>query len=108
MPYPAARTPLPTLPLVLLLSLPLLPAAAPADPGRGWAAAPSGGGRPSFYGEGVPGAALQDTVVVTNRGAGPLAVRLRAAGAGLRVAFAGPAVLAVPARTRAESRGAPA
>ena len=102
MPYPAARAPLLSLPLVLLLSLPLLLAAAPADSGGGWAAAPSGGGRPSFYCEGVPGAVLQDTVAVVNRGAGPLTVRLRAVGAGLRVAFAGPAVLAVPARTRAE------
>ncbi|MGW1273274.1 COG1470 family protein, partial [Streptomyces sp. NPDC002491] len=102
MPYPAARAPLLTLPLVLLLSLPLLLAAAPARAGGGWAAAPSGDGRPSFYCEGVPGAVLQDTVAVTNRGAEPLTVRLRAVGTGLRVAFAGPGVLAVPARTRAE------
>ncbi|MDX3578619.1 hypothetical protein [Streptomyces sp. FL07-04A] len=102
MPYPAARAPLLTLPLVLLLSLPLLLAAAPAGAGGAWAAAPAGDGRPSFYCEGVPGAVLQDTVAVTNRGAGPLTVRLRAVGAGLRVAFAGPAALAVPARTRAE------
>ncbi|MGQ4360482.1 COG1470 family protein [Streptomyces sp. SAS_272] len=102
MPYPAARAPLLSLPLVLLLTLPLLLAAAPAESGGGWAAAPSGDGRPSFYCEGAPGAVLQDTVAVTNRGAGPLTVRLRAAGAGLRVVFAGPAALAVPARTRAE------
>ncbi|MDQ0961359.1 hypothetical protein QFZ66_005237 [Streptomyces sp. B4I13] len=102
MPYPAARAPRLSLPLVLLLSLPLLLAAVPADSGADWSAAPSGGGRPSFYCEGVPGAVLQDTVAVTNRGAEPLTVRLRAAGAGLRVAFAGPAALAVPARTRAE------
>ncbi|WP_230195532.1 hypothetical protein, partial [Streptomyces coriariae] len=94
MPYAAARA------LLLTLSLPLLLAATPATPG-GWSVAPSGGGRPSFYAEGTPGAALQDTLSVTNRGTGPLTVRLRATGDGLRVAFAEPA-LGIPARTRAE------
>ncbi|MGW2616402.1 hypothetical protein [Streptomyces sp. NPDC001500] len=97
MPYATAR--------VLLLSLPLLCSALPAGlPGAGpagWSAAPSGGGRPSFYAEGTPGTALRDTVAVTNRGTRPLAVRLGAAGPGLRVAFA-ETVLDVPARTRAE------
>ncbi|WP_406008550.1 hypothetical protein OG440_22280 [Streptomyces sp. NBC_00637] len=95
MPYAAARA------LLLTLSLPLLLAATPATPG-GWSVAPSGGGRPSFYAEGTPGAVLQDTLAVTNRGTEPLTVRLRATGDdGLRVAFAEPA-LGVPARTRAE------
>ncbi|MFI1924905.1 MULTISPECIES: hypothetical protein [unclassified Streptomyces] len=93
MPYAAARALLP-------LSLPLLLAATPATPG-GWSVAPSGGGRPSFYAEGTPGAVLRDTLSVTNRGTGPLTVRLRATGDGLRVAFAEPA-LGIPARTRAE------
>ncbi|WP_307167610.1 hypothetical protein [Streptomyces rishiriensis] len=94
MPYAAVRV------LLLTLSLPLLLAATPAAPG-GWSVAPSGGGRPSFYAEGTPGAVLQDTLAVTNRGTGPLTVRLRATGDGLRVAFAEPA-LGIPARTRAE------
>ncbi|MFJ9023773.1 hypothetical protein ACIRPU_27950 [Streptomyces sp. NPDC102259] len=94
MPYAAARA------LLLTLSLPLLLAATPATPG-GWSVAPSGGGRPSFYAEGTPGAVLQDTLAVTNRGTEPLTVRLRATGDGLRVAFAEPA-LGIPARTRAE------
>ncbi|MFI5476403.1 hypothetical protein ACIA6D_40200 [Streptomyces cacaoi] len=94
MPYAAARA------LLLTLSLPLLLAATPATPG-GWSVAPSGGGRPSFYAEGPPGAVLQDTLSVTNRGTQPLTVRLRATGDGLRVAFAEPA-LGIPARTRAE------
>ncbi|MFD9393120.1 hypothetical protein ACFWBB_21125 [Streptomyces sp. NPDC060000] len=94
MPYADARA------LLLTLSLPLLLAAGPATTG-GWSAAPSGGGRPSFYAEGAPGAVLRDTLSVTNRGTEPLTVRLRAIGDGLRVAFAGP-VLGIPARTRAE------
>ncbi|MFG3032311.1 hypothetical protein ACGFZJ_27770 [Streptomyces sp. NPDC048253] len=94
MPYAAARA------LLLTLSLPLLLAATPATSG-GWSVAPSGGGRPSFYAEGTPGAVLQDTLSVTNRGTGPLTVRLRASGDGLRVAFAEQA-LRIPARTRAE------
>ncbi|MFI5967684.1 hypothetical protein ACIA8J_36665 [Streptomyces asoensis] len=94
MPCAAARV------LLLTLSLPLLLAAGPTTAG-GWSAAPSGGGRPSFYAEGTPGASLRDTVWVTNRGTRPLTVRLRATGDGLRVAFAERA-LAVPARTRAE------
>ncbi|MFI7501109.1 hypothetical protein ACIBVL_21910 [Streptomyces sp. NPDC049687] len=100
MPYAraAARA---LLPLSLTLTLPLLAAAAPAPTG-GWSVAPSGGGRPSFYAEGAPGAVLQDTVAVTNRGTRPLTVRLRGTGlGGLPVAFAETAVR-VPARTRAE------
>ncbi|MER5429319.1 NEW3 domain-containing protein [Streptomyces sp. NPDC002588] len=86
----------------LLLSLPLLVAAAPAATAGGWSAAPSGGGRPSFYAEGAPGSVLQDTVAVTNRGPRPLTVRLSGTGpAGFAVAFAEGAVR-VPARTRAE------
>ncbi|MFF3938793.1 COG1470 family protein [Streptomyces phaeofaciens] len=81
----------------LLLSLPLLLGATPG-PG-GWTAVPSGGGRPAFYAEGVPGAVLQDSVSVVNRGARALTVRL--AGSGLPVTFA-EAALRVPARTRAE------
>ncbi|MFF5184131.1 hypothetical protein ACFY30_10145 [Streptomyces sp. NPDC000345] len=85
----------------LLLTLPLLVAAGPAT-AAGWSAAPSGGGRPSFYAEGAPGSVLQDTVAVTNRGTRPLTVRLRGTGlGGLPVAFADSAVR-VPARTRAE------
>ncbi|WP_460066398.1 COG1361 family protein [Streptomyces sp. YKOK-I1] len=84
----------------LLLTLPLLVAAAPAA--DGWSAAPAGGGRPSFYAEGAPGAVLQDTVAVTNPGTRPLTVRLRGTGlGGLPLAFAETAV-DVPARTRAE------
>ncbi|WP_416979193.1 hypothetical protein [Streptomyces sp. T028] len=104
----AARALLLILPLPLPLSLPLLVAAAPAAPaaaataGGGWSAAPSGGGRPSFYAEGAPGVVLQDTVAVTNRGTRPLTVRLRGTGlGGLPLAFAETAV-EVPARTRAE------
>ena len=107
MPYARAAlaTRAPRIPRALLLaalplSLPLLSAASPA-PGD-WAAAPTGAGRPSFYAEGAPGTVLQDTVAVTNRGAGPLTVRLRGTGlGGLPVAFAETAV-EVPARTRAE------
>ncbi|MFF1545475.1 hypothetical protein [Streptomyces sp. NPDC058291] len=93
MPYATVR--------VLLLSLPLLLAGAPAAGPAGWSASPSGGGRPSFYAEGTPGTALRDAVAVTNRGTGPLSVRLRVTGAGLRAAFAEP-VLDISARTRAE------
>ncbi|SMF59332.1 hypothetical protein [Streptomyces sp. Amel2xC10] len=81
----------------LLLSLPLLLGATPA-PG-GWSAVPSGGGRPAFYAEGVPGTVLQDTVSVVNRGTRTLTVRLT--GTGLPVRFARTAV-DVPARTRAD------
>lgn len=88
MPYAAA--------CALLLTLPLLPAAAPAE---GWSAAPSGGGRPSFYAEGAPGAVLEDTLSVTNRGTRPLTVRLHATD--LPVTLAETA-LRIPARTRAE------
>ncbi|MFF8973292.1 hypothetical protein [Streptomyces sp. NPDC014995] len=92
MPYAAACALLLTLPL-----LPPLPAAAPAA--DGWSAAPSGDGRPSFYAEGAPGAVLEDTLAVTNRGARPLTVRLH--GTRLPVTLAETA-LRVPARTRAE------
>ncbi|MFG2574361.1 hypothetical protein [Streptomyces sp. NPDC048481] len=102
MPYATARVLLLSLPLLSPALLPpALPAGAPNAGPDGWSAAPAGGGRPSFYAEGAPGAALRDTVAVTNRGTRPLAVRLGAAGPGLRVAFAETA-LDVPARTRAE------
>ncbi|MGW7823454.1 COG1470 family protein [Streptomyces puniciscabiei] len=67
-----------------------------------WSVAPAGGGRPSFYAEGPPGAVLQDTVAVTNPGPAPVVVRL--SGTGLRTVFAEKAErgLRVPARTRAE------
>ncbi|MEV0176559.1 hypothetical protein AB0I00_36310 [Streptomyces sp. NPDC050803] len=84
----------------LWLSLLVLAVAAPtATAAEGWSVAPSGGGRPSFYAEGAPGAVLQDTVSVANRGGEPVTVRLTATGAA--VAFARTEVR-VPARTRAE------
>ncbi|MGW1726351.1 COG1470 family protein [Streptomyces sp. NPDC002306] len=86
------------LPLSLLL-LGAAPSAAASSPAADWSAAPSGGGRPAFYGEGTPGTVLQDTVSVTNRGGRPVTVRLR--GTGVPVAFATTAVR-VPARTRAD------
>ncbi|MFI5795101.1 hypothetical protein [Streptomyces sp. NPDC051677] len=107
MPYAPARALLLTLPLLLAAAPAVTPALTPAATPHGWSVAPTGGGRPSFYAEGAPGAVLQDTVSVTNRGAEPLTVRLRAtgagtgAGAGLGVVFAD-AAPTVPARTRAE------
>ncbi|MFJ9537280.1 hypothetical protein ACIRPX_08515 [Streptomyces sp. NPDC101225] len=89
---PAAR--------VLFASLLLVPAAAPsARADGGWSLAPSGGGRPSVYAEGAPGAVLQDTVSVTNRGGRAVTVRL--SGRGVPVTFARSRVR-VPARTRAD------
>ncbi|NUP23407.1 MAG: hypothetical protein HOZ81_46605 [Streptomyces sp.] len=86
--------------LCLPLLLPLLLAAAPTAAATGtWSAAPSGGGRPSFYTEGEPGTVQRDTVSVTNRGTGPVTVRLT--GTGAPIAFAGSRVR-IPARTRAE------
>jgi hypothetical protein len=83
---------------VLCLSVLVLLGAAPAaNAVEGWSLAPVGGGRPSFYGEGVPGTVLQDAVSVINRGGVPVTVRLRAGG----VTFAAGTVR-VPARTRAE------
>ncbi|MGW0627279.1 COG1470 family protein [Streptomyces sp. NPDC002758] len=94
---------MPSLARVLCLSclslLLLLGAAPAATAAEGWSLAPSGGGRPSFYAEGAPGAVLQDTLSVTNRTGGPVTVRLR--GTGVRVTFAEAAVR-VPARTRAD------
>ncbi|MEU1402030.1 hypothetical protein ABZ471_06615 [Streptomyces sp. NPDC005728] len=85
---------------VLGLTLLLLSVSAPhAEAAAGWSLAPAGAGRPSFYAEGAPGAALQDTVSVTNRSRQPITVRLR--GTGLRITFAR-TDLRVPARTRAE------
>nr|WP_186337922.1 MULTISPECIES: hypothetical protein [Streptomyces] len=79
------------------------PATATASPAAarpaGWSLAPVGGPRPSFYAEGAPGTALQDTVAVTNPARAPVTVRLR--GTGLPVVLARSA-LTVPARTRAE------
>ncbi|MET9965609.1 hypothetical protein ABZZ80_06705 [Streptomyces sp. NPDC006356] len=83
---------------VLCLSLLLLLGVAPAaTAAEGWSLVPVGGGRPSFYGEGEPGAVLQDSVSVVNRSGGAVTVRLRGAG----VAFADGAVR-VPGRTRAD------
>ncbi|WP_210576385.1 hypothetical protein [Streptomyces sp. GESEQ-4] len=73
--------------------------ASPASSADDWSLAPSGGGRPSFYAEGAPGAVLQDTVSVINPSEGPVTVRLR--GTGVAVAFAEESVR-VPARTRAD------
>ncbi len=85
---------------VLALSLLLLAAAAPTATAAGaWSVAPSGGGRPSFYSEGAPGTVLHDTVSVTNRGSGPVTVRLH--GTGVPIAFAESPVR-IPGRTRAE------
>ncbi|MDC0767934.1 hypothetical protein [Streptomyces sp. HD] len=86
--------------LCLPLLLPLLLAAAPtAAATETWSVTPSGGGRPSFYTEGEPGTVQRDTVSVTNRGAGPVTVRLT--GTGVPIAFAASRVR-IPARTRAE------
>lgn len=82
--------------LTLLVLLGSAPAATAAD---GWSVTPSGGGRPSFYGEGTPGSVLEDTVSVTNRGAESITVRLY--GTGVPIAFADRTVR-VPARTRAD------
>ncbi|MGC0331528.1 hypothetical protein RKD23_004518 [Streptomyces sp. SAI-170] len=96
MPYAAVRLLPPTLALLVL-------GVTPAFAATGWSAAPSGGHRPALYAEGVPGAVLQDTVSVTNRGAEPVTVRLSGRGVptGLTFAFAAQRVH-VPARTRAE------
>ncbi|CCK29602.1 hypothetical protein BN159_5223 [Streptomyces davaonensis JCM 4913] len=86
--------------LVLAPALLLLSAVTPsAAADGGWSVAPSGGGRPSFYAEGAPGAVVEDVVSVTNRGGEPVTVRLSATGA--RVVFARSEVR-VPARTRAD------
>ncbi|MEU9395136.1 hypothetical protein AB0D86_34715 [Streptomyces sp. NPDC048324] len=82
------------LPLLVLLTA--APAASAAD---GWSLAPAGGSRPSFYAEGAPGAVLQDTVSVTNRGGRAVVVRLGVRG--VRAVFARSRVR-VPARTRAD------
>ncbi|RZB17321.1 hypothetical protein StrepF001_21510 [Streptomyces sp. F001] len=84
---------------VCLSLLALLCAAPTATAAGGWSVAPAGGGRPSFYAEGTPGTALQDTVSVTNRAGRPVTVRLR--GTGVPVTFAD-AEVRVPARTRAD------
>ncbi|GGZ71151.1 COG1470 family protein [Streptomyces bluensis] len=91
---------------VLFLVALLLAATAPvAVADDGWSVVPSGGGRPSFYAEGVPGAVLQDTVSVRNPSAEPVRVRLSGEN---WVVFAGEGAPArtvsveVPARTRAE------
>ncbi|MFJ8662145.1 hypothetical protein [Streptomyces sp. NPDC093795] len=71
--------------------------ATPPGP-HGWTAAPAAG-RPYAYLEGPAGSVLQDTLSLTNPGAGPLTVRL--SGHGAPVSFAAPTVT-VPARTRAD------
>ncbi|MFI1471357.1 hypothetical protein [Streptomyces wuyuanensis] len=80
--------------------LPVLWAVAPAAAGQDWTAAPATGGRPYVYLEGPPGTVMEDGVSVTNPGAEPLTVRLRAAGTAW-LAFAEDRVT-VPARTRAD------
>ncbi|GAA2497740.1 hypothetical protein [Streptomyces longisporus] len=85
---------------VLLMSLLLVMAAAPAaSAADGWSIMPSGGSRPAFYAEGVPGAVLQDAVSVVNRSGRVVTVRL--SGSGVPVAFAAERVR-VRARTRAD------
>ncbi|MFF7984580.1 hypothetical protein ACFZDK_36635 [Streptomyces sp. NPDC007901] len=79
--------------------LTLLAAAPRAAAAEGWSLAPAGGGRPSFYAEGAPGAVLQDTVSVRNPGGRPVTVRL--SGTGVSLTFAEPGIR-VPARTRAD------
>ncbi|KKD08589.1 LPXTG cell wall anchor domain-containing protein [Streptomyces sp. WM6386] len=69
-----------------LTLLALLSAVPVATAVGGWSVAPSGEGRPAFYGEGEPGAVLQDTVALTNRGEGSVDVSLR--GEGVDVTFA--------------------
>ncbi|MFG2607435.1 hypothetical protein ACGFT2_28405 [Streptomyces sp. NPDC048514] len=82
------------------LCLLALPSAAPRAAAAGsWTVAPAGGGRPSLYAEGAPGAVLQDEVSITNPGRTPLVVRL--SGTGLPIAFADQAPR-VPARMRAD------
>ncbi|MGW2571801.1 hypothetical protein [Streptomyces sp. NPDC001537] len=85
---------------VLFVSLLLVLTAAPVAYGAdGWSLVPSGGGRPSVYAEGAPGAVLQDTVSVVNRSGRTVTVRL--SGSGVPVVFAAERVR-VPARTRAD------
>ncbi|MFE1439481.1 hypothetical protein [Streptomyces sp. NPDC058739] len=84
--------------LSLALSL-LALGATPVSAADGWSVAPSGGGRPTLYAEGGPGAVLTDAVSVTNRGSRAVTVRLT--GGGIPVGFAGREVR-VPARTRAD------
>jgi len=85
---------------VLLVSLLLVMSAAPsASAADGWSLVPSGGSRPSFYAEGVPGTVLQDTVSLVNPTGRAVTVRL--SGSGVPVTFAADRVR-VPARTRAD------
>ncbi|MEV6509386.1 hypothetical protein AB0M61_25100 [Streptomyces sp. NPDC051642] len=85
---------------VLCLSLLALLAAAPtATAAGGWAVAPAGGGRPTFYAEGEPGTTLQDALSVTNPTTHPVTVRLHATGIPITFADTG---VGVPARTRAD------
>ncbi|MGW2722813.1 hypothetical protein [Streptomyces sp. NPDC001492] len=85
---------------VLLVSLLFVLTAAPAASGAdGWSLVPSGGGRPSVYAEGAPGAVLQDAVSVANRSGRAVTVWL--SGSGVPVTFAAERVR-VPARTRAD------
>jgi hypothetical protein len=91
---PAARVLFASASLLLVLG-----AAPSARADDGWSLAPSGTGRSLVYAEGAPGAVLQDTVSVTNRGARAVTVRL--SGSGVAVTFAESRVR-VPARTRAD------
>ncbi|MFF4362560.1 hypothetical protein [Streptomyces sp. NPDC001604] len=91
---------MPSVVRVLFVSLLCVLIAAPTASGAdGWSLVPSGGGRPSVYAEGAPGAVLQDTVSVVNRSGRAVTVRL--SGSGVPVTFAAERVR-VPARTRAE------
>ncbi|MFD5100878.1 COG1470 family protein [Streptomyces albidochromogenes] len=94
---------------VLLGAAAPAPAAAPSAPsaadrgGPAWTAAPSGGGRPYFYLEGVAGTVFEDKVALTNPGGEARTVRLRGTGddSGSWIALAETEVR-IPPRTRAE------
>ncbi|MEV4740343.1 hypothetical protein [Streptomyces sp. NPDC049555] len=102
MPYRTAAA------LLLSVVLPalLVPAAARADAGSLWAAAPAAGDRPAaaqgrgaFYLEGAAGAVLADRLSVVNPGDRPRTIELHATGGWIALATAR---VGVPPRTRAE------
>lgn len=80
--------------------------AADGSDGAGWSAAPvagSGAGeRPHFYLEAGPGAVLEDTVTITNRGDQARTYDLRGAGGNGEWIAPAERRVTVPARTRAE------
>ncbi|GGX35977.1 COG1470 family protein [Streptomyces chryseus] len=82
---------------------PSAPFAAAAEDAPGWTAAPSGGGRPYFYLEGVAGTVFEDRLALTNPGGEARTVRLRGTGddSGSWIALAETEVR-IPPRTRAE------